>query len=375
MLRILRSWFDRLFAEEESVVLLLLMLMGLLLFVVVGNMLIPIITSVVLAFMMQGLLARIMAMGASRWLAVLIAYLVFLTLFLGVLVLLLPLVWQQAVNLVQELPVMLRKLQQLLLVLPERSELFTEAQIRDWMALASNQVASVGQYVVSFSLAQLPNVLALMINVVLIPILVFFFLKDKALILNWLAAFLPSRRPLLTSVWEEMNDQVANYVRGKAVEIVIVGVVSYVAFAVMGLNYAALLALAVGLSVLIPYIGAAVVTVPVLLVAFLQWGWGSEFFTVCIVYGVIQALDGNVLVPLLFSEAVNMHPVAIIVAVLVFGGLWGFWGIFFAIPLATLVKAILYAWPRHNQRAGESADAGPGEGGDEPLTQTAPSTD
>lgn len=375
MLRILRSWFDRLFAEEESVVLLLLMLMGLLLFVVVGNMLIPIITSVVLAFMMQGLLARIMAMGASRWVAVLIAYLVFLTLFFGVLILLLPLVWQQAVTLVQELPTMLRKLQQLLLVLPERSELFTEAQIRDWMTMASNQVASVGQYVVSFSLAQLPNVLALMINVVLIPILVFFFLKDKALILDWLSGFLPSRRPLLTSVWEEMNDQVANYVRGKAVEIVIVGVVSYIAFAVMGLNYAALLALAVGLSVLIPYIGAAVVTVPVLLVAFLQWGWGSEFFTVCIVYGVIQALDGNVLVPLLFSEAVNMHPVAIIVAVLVFGGLWGFWGIFFAIPLATLVKAILYAWPRHNQRAGESADAGPGEGGEEPLPQTAPSTD
>ena len=61
---------------------------------------------------------------------------------------------------------------------------------------------------------------------------------------------------------------------------------------------------------------------------------------------MIQALDGNVLVPLLFSEAVNMHPVAIIAAVLVFGGIWGMWGVFFAIPLATLVKAILYAWPR-----------------------------
>lgn len=372
MLRILRSWFDRVFAEEESVVLLLLMLAVLLLFFVVGNMLIPIITSVVLAFMMQGLLARMMALGASRWLAVLLAYLVFLTLFFGVLILLLPLVWQQAVNLVQELPVMLRKLQQLLLVLPERSELFTEAQIRDWMAMASNQVASIGQYVVSFSLAQLPNVLALMINVVLIPILVFFFLKDKTLILEWLAGFLPRRRPLLSAVWEEMNDQVANYVRGKAVEIVIVGVVSYIAFAVMGLNYAALLALAVGLSVLIPYIGAAVVTVPVLLVAFLQWGWGSEFFTVCIVYGVIQALDGNVLVPLLFSEAVNMHPVAIIVAVLVFGGLWGFWGIFFAIPLATLFKAILYAWPRHNRRAED--DVGEGSDTDTEGALTHPAT-
>jgi putative permease len=64
-------------------------------------------------------------------------------------------------------------------------------------------------------------------------------------------------------------------------------------------------------------------------------------------YGIIQALDGNVVVPLLFSEAVNLHPVAIIVAVLVFGGLWGFWGVFFAIPLATLVMAVLHAWPSH----------------------------
>ena len=105
------------------------------------------------------------------------------------------------------------------------------------------------------------------------------------------------------------------------------------------------LALAVGFSVVIPYIGAAVVTIPVLLIGFLQWGLGSEFYTLMVVYGVIQALDGNVLVPLLFSEAVNLHPVAIILAVLVFGGFWGFWGIFFAIPLATLVKAVLSAWP------------------------------
>jgi len=64
-----------------------------------------------------------------------------------------------------------------------------------------------------------------------------------------------------------------------------------------------------------------------------------------LVYGIIQALDGNLLVPLLFSEAVNLHPVAIIIAIIFFGGMWGLWGVFFAIPLATLVKAVLNAWP------------------------------
>jgi putative permease len=143
-----------------------------------------------------------------------------------------------------------------------------------------------------------------------------------------------------------MNVQMANYVRGKAIEILVVGLTSYVTFLIFGLNYAALLALLVGLSVVIPYIGAVVVTIPVMVVAYSQWGWGGDLFGLMMVYGIIQAVDGNVLVPLLFSEAVNLHPIAIILAVLVFGGFWGFWGVFFAIPLATLVKALYNAWPR-----------------------------
>jgi putative permease len=64
-----------------------------------------------------------------------------------------------------------------------------------------------------------------------------------------------------------------------------------------------------------------------------------------IAYVVMQIFDGNLLVPLIFSETVNLHPIAIIVAVMVFGGIWGFWGVFFAIPLATFIKAIIRAWP------------------------------
>jgi putative permease len=79
-------------------------------------------------------------------------------------------------------------------------------------------------------------------------------------------------------------------------------------------------------------------------------------------------LDGNVLVPLLFSEVVDLHPIAIIAAVLVFGGLWGFWGVFFAIPLATVVQSILKAWPRPMGASGASSGLREGE---EPLAATA----
>lgn len=121
--------------------------------------------------------------------------------------------------------------------------------------------------------------------------------------------------------------------------------VNYVTFAVMGINYALLLGIAVGVSVLIPYIGAVAVTIPVTVVALFQWGISSEFAYLMLAYAIVQTLDANLLTPLLFSEAMNLHPIAIILAVLIFGGLWGFWGVFFAIPLATLVKAVVNSWP------------------------------
>jgi putative permease len=141
-----------------------------------------------------------------------------------------------------------------------------------------------------------------------------------------------------------VNQQIGNYIRGKIWEIIIVWVVTYVTFLALKIQFAMLLALLVGLSVLIPYIGAAVMYLPVALVAYFQWGLSAEFVWALIAYSIIQLLDGNLLAPLLLSGVVNLHPVAIISAVLVFGGLWGFWGLIFAVPLATLVHAVIKAF-------------------------------
>ncbi|MGB1191064.1 MAG: AI-2E family transporter, partial [Pseudomonadales bacterium] len=80
--------------------------------------------------------------------------------------------------------------------------------------------------------------------------------------------------------------------------------------------------------------------------ALMQFGLSGEFFYLMVGYLVIQALDGLLLVPLLFSEANNLHPLAIILAVLIFGSWFGLAGVFFAIPLAILIKALIGAWPR-----------------------------
>lgn len=346
-MNLLTAWFRRTFADPQVVILGIVLVIGFAVVLGLGRMLAPVFASIVIAYLLEAVVAQLQRVGMPRLAAVLLVFLLFLASGLFLLLGLVPMLIRQLSQLVQQLPNYISQGQVLLLQLPERyPQLVTEKQIQQLIENVGTEVATAGQLLLTWSLGSVGNVVALLVLLVLIPVLVFFLLKDKRLLIDWFSAYLPTERHLVSSVWVDVEAQIANYVRGKAGEIVLVGAVTYITFVALGLQYAALLATMVGFSVLIPYIGAAVVTIPIAFVAFFQWGWGWDFGQVIIAYAIIQALDGNVLVPLLFSEALNLHPVAIIVAILVFGGLWGFWGIFFAIPLATLVQAVLKAWPR-----------------------------
>lgn len=347
MRKIVSRWIERYFSDEEALLLFVLLGVALLIIIGLGQTLTPVFAGIILAFLMQGGVNRLKKHSFGHLSAVILVFLAFIGAVGALLFIVMPLAWQQSVNLFNELPRIMSEIKEVLLLLPQRyPEMISEQRVLELIDLAATELSSMGQLVVTFSLNSITSVMALLIYLVLVPILVFFFLKDGASLAQYWTSFLPEKRDMMTKVWLEMDGQIANYIRGKVVEIFVVGVATYIAFLFLGINYAALLAILVGLSVLIPYIGAALVTLPVALIAFFQWGWGSDFMYLMLAYAIIQALDGNVLVPLLFSEAVNLHPVAIIIAVLVFGGFWGFWGLFFAIPLATLFKAVISAWPK-----------------------------
>ncbi len=346
MLKYMKTWWESYFSDEEALVLAILLVLGLLVILSMGSMLGPVFVGMVVAFLMQGMVKGMERYGVPHMVAVSLVFALFLGLLFTLIFIILPLIWAQLSSLFVELPSMFSKGQALLAGLPEKYPQFmTEVQLKGWMNEAANEIGRLGQWLLSYSLSTLNNLLLIIIYLIMVPILVFFFLKDRGILVQWLSSLLPKDRMLMQQIWQEMNLQIANYIRGKVIEVVVVGAVSYMAFVFMGLNYAALLALLMGLSVIVPYVGAAVVTIPVALISVIQWGWTPEFFYLMLVYGVIQTLDGNLLVPFLFSEVVDLHPVAIITAVLFFGGLWGIWGVFFAIPLATLIKAILNAWP------------------------------
>ncbi|TGG93916.1 AI-2E family transporter [Natronospirillum operosum] len=353
MLKVIESIYHRYFSDEEAIILAFVLVGAMLAIWLFGGILAPVIAALIVAYVLAPAMDRMVRWRIPQVVAASLLSLLFLGLLLLVGLVLFPFMWTQLMTLTTELPKMIIEMQASLNLLVERfPEIFDEEQVMQWiqqlnLAALGNQAAAQLPRLVSYSLSTLPNIVTVLIYLLIVPLLVFFMLKDRTTLWQATLSMLPTRRRLLTDIGREMNMQIANYIRGKVIEILIVGAVTFITFEILGLNYSALLAVVVGLSVLIPYIGATVVTIPVALIALFQFGISSDFYIVLGAYLVIQVLDGNVLVPLLFSEAVNLHPVSIIVAVFFFGGIWGFWGVFFAIPLATLIKAVFNAWPKH----------------------------
>lgn len=346
----IKNWFRRHFSDPQLVILALLLIIGSVLIIILGGMLAPVLASVVLAYLLEGLVGFMERRRIPRLIAVLSVFFTFMIFLLFLLLGLFPLLWQQVGQLFQQLPSMISWSQRELMRLPERYPDFISAQqVLDLISVLRSELGSLGQRILSLSVASVRSLISILVYIFLMPLLTFFFLKDKYRLVQWFTGFLPDNRSLVTEVWREVDQQIGNYIRGKFWEILIVWAASYLIFAILELQFAILISFFVGLSVLIPYIGAIVMVLPVASISYFQWGLCSHFAYVVAAYVVIQILDGNVLVTLLFSEVVNLHPIAIIVAVLVFGGIWGFWGVFFAIPLATLVQAVLKAWSRSSR--------------------------
>lgn len=347
MKQVIAKWLRCYLSDPEAITLLMGLILAIAMFMVLGNVLVPIIASMIIAYMLNGFVERLKKCKFPHLLAVILVYLLFIGILLVFFIWLLPVLFQQLGNLFNEIPEILNRGQAFLITLHKHHpEYFSSAEIRRFISEFSQYLTSFGKYIVSFSIASISNIITIVVYAVLVPLLVFFFLKDNEQISKWLAGFLPKKHSAISEIGLEIDKKIGDYIRGKIIEIIIVASVSVVAFILMGLNYAILLAVGVGLSVIIPYVGAILVTIPVVIIAFLQWGWSMHFLYLLIAYTIIITIDANILVPFLFSEKMRLHPVAIILAVLAFGALWGFWGVFFAIPLATLVDVLIRKWPR-----------------------------
>jgi len=350
MFKLFVEWYKRRFSDPHVVSLMAVIIFLFLIIYFFNKILLPVLIAIVLSYLLDTPVNFLNKRKIPRTLAVILVLLVFIMVVLAGFMILLPLIWQQSISLITNIPNMLNFANKFLMSLPEHYPELIDVGLFDSIIQGiTSRVVQTGNSLLQFSIVSLFSLVSVVINAVLIPIMMFFLLKDKAKIWGYCSKILPKNRTILNKVANEMDMQISNYIVGNVLHIIILAVCVYIPFWYFGLDYGLLLAVVVGLSVLIPYIGIIISSIPVVLIALFQWGLNAEFSYLIFCYIIIQALDGNLLVPCLFSEKLNLHPLVIILSVIVFGGLWGFWGIFFAIPLATLVKAIVNAWPKSEE--------------------------
>ncbi len=357
MVKVLKDWYKNLLSDPNAATLFILLTFICLIIYFFTDVLTPILIALGVSYILEwpiGILER--RKWLSRGVSTSLFMFVFFSLLIIGMIMLLPVLVEQVTNLFRKIPDMLNTVENY--VLSKTKEYPAVAEYVDFSLLSDVAKDKLAEYSSSIIQEKLPsylvNLTSFITYLIIVPLLSFFMLKDKNDLLESLKCVFPPNLSLATKVWVKMNQQLMNYISGKFVHICIIAVVNFLAFKFFDLNYSILLGISVGLSVVIPYIGAAIVTIPVAGVALYQFGMCSTFWWLILVYVVIQILDGNVLVPKLFSEKMKLHPFVILSSVLVFGSLWGFWGVFFAIPLATLIKTIITLWPRGEYKEDDS---------------------
>ncbi len=347
LLSSISTWFRRNFSDPAAVGLFFTVLFTLLFLEFFGHFFLPVLISIVLAYLLLSVVRQLTRWKCPHLLAVMIVFLAFIGLVIFGLVVLLPIIVRQLQNLVSEFPNAFTQGHHWVTTLMQRyPAVFADPRFQQTIAFVQNEFSRVGQVTLRFVWSLIPNLITAVLYFILVPLLLFFFLKDADKIAHWFSQFLPKNRSLVSNVWQDVNTKIGCYVRGRVIEVFVISFVTSLTFSILDMKYAILMGVLVGLSVIIPYVGAVVVTIPVFIIALMQWGMEPHFLYLIIAYAAIIILDANVLVPMLFSETMDLHPVVIILSVLVFGGMWGFWGVFFAIPLATVADAVLRAWPK-----------------------------
>ena len=348
MFKFFKDWYESHLTDPNQVALALIIVSITLITYILLSTVAPILIAIILAYMLEGVVGRLNELtNIQRKSAVLLVYISFIATAIITLFLLVPIMLEQLTLLIKTLPSMLEKGKTLMLDFTSSNNNFiSKEQLTNVFSAMNTEISMAGRSVISYSIASAGSIFQIMVYMLIVPILIFFFLYDKGQIHSWFTKFFPEKLDLSKKAYAELDLKIGNYIRCKLIEIIIVWFASTLFFALFGLNYSLLLGFLCGLSVIIPYVGAIAVTIPIFFIAYFQWGITSYFWYIVIIHVLIQILDGNVVVPILFSDAVNLHPLAILISILFFGTIWGIWGVFFAIPLAVLMNTLLNIWPR-----------------------------
>jgi predicted PurR-regulated permease PerM len=314
----------------------------------------PFVVAALLAYIGDPLADRLETWRLNRTLAVVVVFIVLSAVAVLLLAVLVPMVQTQFGLLVAKLPAYTERLRELLLPVLNQITDQHGAQLLDWDALTRSlgttlkgAGSTAGKLFTTLSKSGLV-VAGWIANLVLIPVVAFYLLRDWDRLMACLRELLPRRlEPTITELARESDEVLGAFFRGQLLVMLGLGTIYTLGLWIVGLDLALLVGLIAGLVSFVPYLGFIIGILLAGILALIQFHDMAHLLGVVGVFAVGQAVEGMLLTPLLVGERIGLHPVAVIFAVLAGGTLFGFFGVLLALPVAAVIAVILRHMRRH----------------------------
>lgn len=340
--------------------------------------LIPVAVAAILAFLLEPVVRFFIRLRLSRLLSIVIVYIAVTGVLVGLLVYILPPAYRQGTTLVKNFPQYLQKTEALSVQTINSLQRFAEIEFfrqdreiqtpgDQVSVMFSNAIKDAGNWIqqkipdlavesgkfLQRSVGGFLGVFGLLLSMILVPIFLFFFLKDSPSIADNWSRYLPLRAsPLkneIVSLVVEINSYLISFFRGQLIVSLIDGAMIAVALLAMGLDFAILIGLMVGVLGLIPYLGMMICYVPAVIIAAAQFGDWTHPLMVTGIFVLANNIDGIFIAPKIVGESVGLQPLTVILSVLAWSLiLGGLLGALLAVPLTATIKVLLkrYFWDR-----------------------------
>lgn len=325
--------------------LVVLTISGLLIYLL-APVLTPFMIAAILAYIGDPLVDKLEARKIPRMLAVTIVFIVLSLLAITALIILVPMLEKQIVILAQKIPVYIETVQTK--IIPWLSARFgidiaiDPEQLKQSLNIDWKQAGGVATTVISYITRSGAFLAAVAANVVLIPVVTFYLLRDWDIMVARVCELLPRKsEPVVSKIAKESDEVLGSFLRGQLLVMLALSLIYSVGLGIVGLELALLIGLIAGLVSFVPYLGFIVGIVMASIAALMQFGDMTHLLYVGLVFMVGQMLEGMVLTPALVGDRIGLHPVAVIFAVLAGGQLFGFLGILLALPVAAVLLVIL----------------------------------
>lgn len=302
--------------------------------------------SYVIAYLLDPLIVQLERRSIRRLNGIVVLYLALGVITAFILTVLIPKLSIGWYNFLQNLPLYLQKIKQLVQAWQDRLPSHYGTEEINWMvdnltANADKMVEKAGVWVYSFARSVFFN----LFNIILAPILVFFMLHYKHKIIETSYSWIPlERREIVLRIGNEVDASIGGYLRGQVMVSLIVALMTVPSLWLLSVPHPLFCGIFAGFASILPFVGVIIAMLPALIFAWLAIGTGTILFKVLAVFSVIYFVEGYLIKPLVFKESMNLNPLLTIIMVMALGELMGFWGILLALPITAAFKIAWQHW-------------------------------